>query len=398
MQNYLLTDAHIFTPRVELTSGNVLIRNGLIEAVSADDINLSEFQGRKIDARGAIIAPGFIDSHTHGGQGHDFMDPSLDDIVAVLNWLPSRGVTHVQPTVASSPLDEQAQILDRLVQVHADPPAGTHIIGIHLEGPFINPEKRGAQPEHAIRPPSMDEIQQVVSSAHGLINQVTLAPELPGALEVIAFLHAQGIVASAGHTQANYEQMLAGIQAGVRRASHTFNGMPPFHHREPGVVGAVLTHDEVYAEVILDGHHLHPAAVEVVLRSKGIERTVLMTDANQAAGLGDGTYTRPGDRHMTVKDGVARLPNGKLAGSVLTMDRAVANAVHLLGRPLKDALRMATEVAAESLGFGETLGQLAAGRAANLVLMSEDLDILMTMIDGEVIYTTPRWNRLAGGS
>ncbi len=395
MRDCLLTHAHIFTPQEELNSGFLLIRNGRIEAVGEGDLDITGIEAQTIDVGGAILTPGFIDSHTHGGQGHDFMDPSIEAITAILRWLPSTGVTHVQATVASSPIDEQARILDRLVQVHSETPAGARMIGIHLEGPFINLEKRGAQPEHAIRPPSMAEIQQDVSSAQRLIHQVTLAPELPGALDVISFLHSNGIVASAGHTQATYEQMLAGIEAGVRRASHTFNGMPPFHHRKPGVVGAVLTHDEVYAEVILDGHHLHPAAVQVVLRAKGIDRTVLMTDANQAAGLGDGTYTRPGDRHMTVEDGVARLPNGKLAGSVLTMDRAVANAVHLLGLPLKDALRMATDVAAESLGLGDTLGKLAAGRAANLVLMSEGLDVLMAMIDGDVVFGTPQWSRLA---
>jgi N-acetylglucosamine-6-phosphate deacetylase len=216
---------------------------------------------------------------------------------------------------------------------------------------------------------------------------VTLAPELPGADELIRYLVAEGVVVSAGHSNATYEQTLDAIQAGVSRVAHLYNGMSPFTHREPGVTGAALDQEHVYAELILDGLHIHPAAARIAIHAKGLERIVLVTDATQAAGLGEGAYVRPGNRKITVKDGAARLESGTLAGSVLSMDRAVANACDFLSIGLDQAIRLASRNAAESL-FLPTKGSLAPGFDADVILFDEEVRIRATIVAGKKVYSS----------
>jgi N-acetylglucosamine-6-phosphate deacetylase len=274
----------------------------------------------------------------------------------------------------------------RLRRVKERRPGGAAFLGIHLEGPYINPAKRGGQPLEPIRLPSIPEMDQLIEASGHNIRLVTLAPELPGALDLIRFLTSQGIVSSAGHSEATYVQMVMAVEAGLTRATHLYNGMPSLGHRNPGIVGAVLTLDAIYAELILDGVHIDPVAAQVALRAKGIDRIVLVTDATQAVGMDAGAYVRPGNRKIIVRDDAAWLESGSLAGSVLTMNRAVANATRFLHLPLADALALASRVAAQSLGAGATKGVLAPGMDADLVLLGEDMDIRMTMIAGKVVY------------
>jgi N-acetylglucosamine-6-phosphate deacetylase len=378
---------NIVTPDRTLSEGDLLIREGKILVLGPTGSTPIPPDAEQIDARGLIVAPGYIDAHTHGGNGHDYMDSSLEDIRSTLRWLPSTGVTAVLPTLASAELKDALEMVARLHEVQEHQVAGEPILlGIHLEGPYLSMAKRGAQPEKAIRKPSIAEMEQLIEASDCSIHLVTLAPELPGALELIHFLVQRGIVVSAGHTEASCAQVMAAAQAGLSRVTHLYNGMSSFDHRNPGIIGAALTNDAIYAELILDGIHVDPVAANVALRAKGIDKVVLMTDATQAAGRGDGVYIRPGNRRITVKEGAARLDSGSLAGSVLTLDRAVRNAVNLLHLPLADAVTLATRSAANSLGLGAAKGTLAPGKDADIVILGENLEVRSTLVGGVVVY------------
>lgn len=386
MDELAIVHGAVLSPFTTIEDGAVLIGDRRI--ISIDEAAHAHISAtaRVIDARGLIVAPGFIDAHTHGGVGFDFMTASPEQVRYLLLWLASTGVTALLPTLASSSQDDLLRMVRLLGEVRQSDPPGAAIAGIHLEGPYINPKRRGAQPEQAIRPPSIPEMEALIAASSQGIRLVTLAPELPGALELIGFLSSHEILSSLGHSDATYEQVEAARKAGLKRAAHLYNGMSEFNHRSPGAVGAVLTNDEIYAEIILDGIHVHPAAARLALRSKGIHRLVLVTDATQAAGLGDGVYIRPGNRKVIVENGAARLETGKLAGSVLTMSQAVANAVKFLGIPLADAIAMASAVAAESLGLHASRGSLEPGKLADVVIMDENAQIRMTIARGHIAY------------
>jgi N-acetylglucosamine-6-phosphate deacetylase len=314
------------------------------------------------------------------------MTATAEQVAELLAWLPSTGVTGVLPTLASSPLEEEIEMLRRLRRVLDNPPPGAAILGFHLEGPYLNPARRGAQPEQAIRPPSIAEMERLIEASGDSVRLVTLAPEMPGALDLVRYLVDRGITVSAGHSEAGCEQAAAAADAGLSRAAHLYNGMPSFQNREPGLVGAALTRDDLYVELILDGVHVDPVSAGLALRAKGLDKVVLVTDATQAAGLGDGIYVRPGNRKIIVEGGAARLESGSLAGSVLTMDRAVANAVRLLHLPLADALALAGRTAAHSLGLGGRKGTLAPGMDADLVILGESLEVRTAIVAGAVVY------------
>jgi len=391
MKKLAFRGADIYTPDRHIKHGTVLVSAGRIEAVDpAADLQTSS-DYLEIDARQLIIAPGYIDGQTHGGNGSDFMESSPGQIASIMGWMASTGVTGALPTIATSSLDDQLDYVRNLRQVQQEKPPGAAILGIHLEGPYISREHHGAQPSAFIRDPSIPEINQVIQASQGNIRIITMAPELPGALEFIKHVTSQGIVAAAGHTDATYDQVIAAADAGLSRVTHLFNAMTGLHHRQPGVVGAALVRDELYAELILDGEHVHPAAAKIAIRAKGLSRIVLVTDATQAAGLKDGVYVRPGDRKIVVKDGAARLESGILAGSVLTLDQAVRNAVHLLGLTLTEAFAIASRVPAESLGLGHSKGSLAPGKDADLLVLSKDLRVLLTLVCGRVVYQDPEF-------
>ncbi|MFW5941712.1 MAG: N-acetylglucosamine-6-phosphate deacetylase [Chloroflexota bacterium] len=384
----------VAAPDGVVESGVVLLDGGAIRAVGvASGVDVPP-GATVLDASEALVVPGFIDGHTHGGNGFDYMSAGEAEIATILGWLPQSGVTGVLATIASASLEQQLDLLRRLRAVQRQRPSGAAILGVHLEGPYIHPEKRGAQPASAVRAPNLAEVETILEEAGDLVRLVTLAPELDGALELIRFLADRGVVVSAGHTKATYEQMQAAVEAGVSRVAHVFNAMSPLHHRHPGVPGFVLTEPRVYAELILDGYHVDPVVARLLLRAKGVERVTLITDATQAAGLGDGAYVRPGGREIVVRDGAARLRAERpeeqseqpLAGSVLTMDRAVGNATRWLDLSLPQAASMAGAVAAESLGLARQKGALAPGRDADIVLLEAKGRVRMTLVAGEVVY------------
>jgi N-acetylglucosamine-6-phosphate deacetylase len=391
MQKIVIIHGDILTPTGIIQDGAIYIKDSRIDAVGQTKAVQIPQEAVVLHAHGYLVAPGFIDAHIHGGNGYDFTSDRPGDIEGILNWLATTGVTGVYPTIATSPLEEQLGAIKALRETQKRKPSGAAILGVHLEGPYISRDKRGAQPEEAIRVPNQAEMAQLIDAGEGAIKIVTLAPELPGALELIQYLVDQNVIASIGHTAATYEQVMQAIDAGARRASHLFNAMTTFHQRRPGAVGALLTRDEVYAEIILDGLHLHPAAVEVVLRSKGLSKVSLITDAMAAAGVGDGTYAEFGNQKITVKNGAAMLEGGVLAGSTLKMNQAVKNAVQMLGLSLDQAIRLASQVVAESLGYQvqATKGVISPGKDADLVILDDNLNIFLTMVEGNIVFQDP---------
>ena len=383
----ILINARIFTPLQEIENGMIEIQDGFITNIAQQKNNDLQPDGEIIDAHENIVTAGWLDAHTHGGNGFDYMEANEDQITEILQWLASTGVTSVLPTIASSPLDQMAANIGRLVSVRKKNISGAKIAGIHLEGPFLNCAMRGAQPEHAIRNPSIEEMKRLLDAGEGLIRLVTLAPELPGADEVIRMLVSAGITVSCGHSNASYEEFVHAVSIGVNRVAHTFNTMPPFHHRKPGLLGGAFLEDSVYCELILDGFHVVPSVAKLLVNIKGTDKVVLITDATQAAGLPDGDYIRPGDRKITVRNGIARLPSGALAGSTLTMNRAVKNMVNLLDIPLIDALKMGSINAVRSLQLEAHSGSIGIGKPADLIVLNNELDVITTMINGEIVFS-----------
>lgn len=388
----VITHAKIITPLQTIEEGYLQIQNGVITKVGLMDEFEPSSGAACLDAQGLLVGPGWIDAHTHGGIGFDYMNCSPQEVEEILLWLASTGVTGVLPTLASAPFEDQIHMIQKLIAVQKKQSKGAAILGLHLEGPYLSMERRGAQPAAAIRPPSVDEMQKLLAVADHQIRLVTLAPELPGAVELIRFLSQQGVVVSCGHSEATLEQFNAAAKAGLNRVAHTFNGMPPLHHREPGILGGALSNQAVYCELTLDGIHVHPLVASLLVQWKGYDRVVFITDAMQAAGLADGIYIRPGNRKIIVKDGEARMESGTLAGSVLTMQQAVKNAVKLLNLSPENALRMASLTAAASLGLADHKGTIEVGKDADLVIMQEDLSVFLTMVKGNVVYQTGEIN------
>lgn len=381
----VILHGNLLTPSGILKDGAVWMRAGKIITVDASAKLQFPPDARVTDAGGLYVSPGFIDAHIHGGKGFDFMTCNTIELDEVLSWLASCGVTAVLPTLASSRFDLELEMIRCLGAALHRPSPGATIVGLHLEGPYINPEKRGAQPADPIRLPDLEEMTAMVEATDHTLRLVTLAPELPGALELIRYLVKQGIVVSAGHSNATYQEMVAGIQAGISRVAHLFNGMSSFNHREPGVAGAALEQDGVFTEIVLDGFHVHPAAGRIALRCKGLGQLVLVSDATQAAGLGDGIYIRPGNRKIIVKDGAARLESGELAGSTLTLDRAVANAMTFLGLSLDQAVQMASLNAAKSLNLFSR-GCLAPNCVGDVIIFDHEVRIQATFVNGQKVY------------
>jgi N-acetylglucosamine-6-phosphate deacetylase len=266
------------------------------------------------------------------------------------------------------------------------PDRGAEIVGIHVEGPYINRRKKGAQPEEGIRDPDADECRRLLDVGDGLVRIMTLAPELPGALDLIRLLRRQGIIASLGHSEADYDTTLAAIDAGATHATHLFNAMPSLHHRNPGLAAACLNEPEIQAEVIADGVHLAPEMVRLAVRAKGPERVVLITDAMAAVGRPDGVYTL-GKNKVIVRGDVCLLEDGvTIASSMLTMNFAVRNAQRFAGVPLTDAVRMATLVPAQVCGCADRKGSLEPGKDADLALLRSDFSVAATVLTGEMVY------------
>jgi N-acetylglucosamine-6-phosphate deacetylase len=355
----------------------VLIEDSRILRVGKRDAVEIPAKAERRDFPDSVIAPGFIDIHIHGGAGHDVMEASDSGLEKISLHLAKTGVTSFCPTTVTASNDatlKAVEHLGRAIQKQSLP--GAQAIGIHLEGPFISTAKCGVHPLAEIKDPSIDLLERFWQASGGTIKIVTLAPELPGAVEFTKHCVAKKIVVSLGHSNADTAATKACIDAGASHATHTFNAMRPLDHREPGILGVVLSDSRVSADIIVDGVHVAREVVEVFLRAKG-DKAVLITDAISATGMPDGKYKLGGfDVEVT---GDRAMHNGRLAGSVLTLDSAVRN-VMKAQYPLEQAIRMATAHAARVLG--NNAGEITAGLAANLVVLSSQGDVVETFVRG----------------
>jgi N-acetylglucosamine-6-phosphate deacetylase len=380
-----ITAKALFTPLERIEHPLVLIDGGKIVRLAS--LSSSEIPGgaKHIDFGDTILAPGLLDLHVHGAVGYDLMQDDEAGRAAFEKFLVRHGVTTYCPTTLTASLADTLRALERLGRAVEQAERGGENsracpLGIHLEGPFLSHLRRGVHPSESLLPPTRDTFKRFWQASLGKIKVMTIAPELPGALEVISQAAKLGVCVSMGHSDATLEQTKAGIAAGGRHATHTFNAMRPLGHRDPGIVGEVLSDAAITADIIADGVHLHPSIVRVFVQAKGAERTVLVTDATAATGMPDGRYML-GPLEVEVQDGKC-LHEGKLAGSVLTLDRAVRNAMEFAGIDLQQSLRLATLNPARALKIGA--GVLREGSAADLVVLTPSGDVRATLAHGAI--------------
>jgi N-acetylglucosamine-6-phosphate deacetylase len=375
--------ATIYTPHEQINEGALLVSNEhIINIGESGEMNIPEGT-QVVDATGLLLVPGFIDMQINGGFGHYFTsDP--DSIWTVAAELPRYGVTSFLPTIITSPLKIFSKAQNSLAHGNTSGKSGATPLGLHFEGPFLNPLKKGAHNPEYLCLPSLDAITDW--SPENGVRLVTLAPELPGALELVERLTARGVVVSAGHSMATYAEALAGLDTGIRYGTHLFNAMRPLEHRQPGVVGALLSDSRCVVGIIPDGIHLHTAIVELVWAVKGSERLTLVTDAMAAFGMPPGHY-QIDHREVTVTEIDARLPDRTLAGSVISLDEALRNFIAFTRSPLSEVLKTITSTPATLLGMDDQRGEVAPGYIADLVLLNPDLVVTQTIVGGQVMYS-----------
>jgi N-acetylglucosamine-6-phosphate deacetylase len=361
--------------------GCILIRNGQIESVHMGS-GCSDSADYEIDGKGQFLIPGMIDVHIHGAEGFDMMDGMIGSVEAVSKACAKTGCTSFLATSVSSSLEDLLRMITNVKELAGSEP-GAQIIGIHIEGPYLNVKRKGMQNERYLRHPDLEEMKIIMQKSGSLLRMVTLAPELPGGLGMISFLKEKGIIAAIAHSDATYDDAKQAFTCGASHITHCFNGMRPIHHRDPGVIVAAFEESSVSVQAIVDDVHLHPAIVRLLYREKGPDKMVLITDALQAMGMGDGTYLF-GGHEVRVMDGVASLEDGTLASSTVTMNEALAKTVKL-GISLKDAVKMATQTPADILGL-ENKGRIKSGADADLVLMNDTFEVLWTMVNGRIVY------------
>ena len=339
---------------------------------------------RLLDFPGATLAPAFFDVHIHGAAGHDVMEATPDALHAVSRFLASRGTGSFLATTVTAPLDATLRAVAGLAKIIANAPVAgcARALGIHLEGPFLSHEKRGVQPGEHLLAPDISTFDRLYEAAEGHVRLMTLAPELPGAAELASHATARGVRVSLGHSNATAAQTRAAIAAGAASATHTFNAMRALDHREPGILGTVLTTDALYSEIICDGIHTAPEMVQLWWRVKGQHRTILVTDAMSAAGMPDGEY-QLGGFTVHVANGRA-MARGVLAGSVLTLDRALANFIAFTGATVDQGLPLLTANPAAMTGLSDRAGSIAPGLPANLVAVDPSGRLLASIIGGQL--------------
>jgi len=380
----VITAATLYTPTEQIDSPVVVSEDGRVLSIESRKHRELPAGARHIDFPGMVLVPGFIDIHIHGGAGHDVMEAEPSSLAAIETAMARTGVTSYLATTVTAPEDRLLHALEHLGKAASKNQRQKNRavpLGIHLEGPFISHAKRGVHPTENLAQPSPQIFDRFWQASGGNIKMMTIAPEVPGAIETIQHARTLGVHSSLGHSDATYKQAMQGIAAGATHATHTFNAMRAFDHREPGILGAVLTDDAMTADIIADGIHVAPATLKLFLAAKGPERAILITDAISATGMPEGRY-KLGTFDVDVKDGRCEY-QGKLAGSVLTLDRAVRNVMTFASWPLANAVRMTTLTPAKLLGISSDRGTLAPGCIADLVVLTPKGEVVKTIIAGQ---------------
>ncbi|NDD62577.1 MAG: N-acetylglucosamine-6-phosphate deacetylase [Acidobacteria bacterium] len=380
-----IVGAAVVTPEVVIDGGVVLCEEGRIVYAGAADRISPEPDSTIIEAAGKILMPGFIDTHFHGSGGDDVMANGVDGLARI-----TKSLLRFGPRPRFPPSETRHEELLRSIEdthtARRRPRDGAEILGLHLEGPYMNVSFKGAQPEQGIRDPNHDECRELLLAGDGLVKIMTLAPELPGGMELIRQLVAAGVAPSLGHSMADYDTALAAIEAGATRATHLYNAMSGLHHRKPGLAAACLCEPGIQAEIICDGVHVNSHMIDLAWRTKGRGGLTLVTDATAAQGRGDGTYSL-GDFEIEVRGPLCTLRDGvTIAGSVLTMNRAVANVIGCTGMTLVDAAEMAAAGPARVCGVADRKGRIAVGMDADFALLNSDFSVFQTMIAGRVVF------------
>jgi len=383
----VLLARQLLTPLERIADAALVMEDGIITAVGPREAVTIPAGAQTVDLGDSILAPGMIDIHVHGGAGHDVMEGSSEALEAIERLMARHGVTSYCPTTVTAPMTETLQALvdlaaameERENLASADP-GRARPLGVHLEGPFLSHARRGVHPSMHLQPASGKMFDRMWDAAAGRVRVLTIAPELEGALELISDASRRGVCVSIGHSNATLAQANAGIKAGARHATHTFNAMRRLEHRDAGLLGAILTDHAVTADIIADGLHVEPVVVDLFLRAKGVDGAVLITDGVSATGMPDGTY-RLGSFEVEVRDGRCE-SHGKLAGSVLTLDKAVRNAMAFAKISLQDGIQMATLNPARVLGLEQRKGMLRAGADADIVVFSPGGEVLQTIVGG----------------
>lgn len=385
----IIAAQRLYTPLQAVERPLVFVVDGCVTKISRRDEEQIPSRAKLVDLEDSILVPGFIDMHIHGGAGHDVMEPATDALPAVERFLFRHGVTSYFPTTITASVDVTLAALERLADAieQAKPDRGefsgrARPLGIHIEGPFISHKRPGVHPPKDLLPPTLEMFDRFWQAARGHIKVMTIAPELEGAKEVITEAARRGVCVSMGHSDADTKAALSGIAAGARHATHTFNAMRPLDHREPGILGEALADRRLTAEIIVDGVHVDPLVVELFLRAKGTDASVLVTDATAATGMPDGKY-HLGSLEVEVANGKC-MSNGKLAGSVLTLDQAVRNVMKFAKWDLQRAVRLATLNPARAAGLPANIGTIEPGATADMVALGANGEVRQTIVQGRV--------------
>ncbi|MGC4377782.1 N-acetylglucosamine-6-phosphate deacetylase [Fictibacillus sp. Mic-4] len=387
MKSILLLNGRIYAENDVFVNGYLIINEEKIIEIGKkpERLNVAEYDVIQLP-EDSIVIPGMIDMHIHGAAGADTMDATTDALQTMAKVLPQEGTTSFLATTMTQEKGEIEKALQnaaKYINEHTAP-GEAEVIGIHLEGPFLSPKRAGAQPPGQIIHPDVELFKKWQSLSDNHIKLVTLAPEEEGGLELTSYLKETGVIASIGHSDATYEEVVQGIEAGITHATHLYNGMRGVHHREPGVLGGVLMHDEITSEIIADGIHSRPEMVKFAYRNKGSEKMVLITDAMRAKCMGNGSFTL-GGQDVTVQGNEARLADGTLAGSILKMKDAAKNMMEFTGCDIRDVIQMTSVNPAKELGIYDRKGSLLSGKDADIVVLNQEMDVLYTFCRGKLV-------------
>ena len=385
-QSILIKNAQIISPTAHWAQGWLLIRGRQIALMGSGEVPSLDAD-ETIDADGLTLLPGFIDVHVHGAVGHETMDATPEALRALARFYAQNGVTSFLATTWTESREAIMNALEVIAELQGPQPDGANILGAHLEGPYFNEAKRGAQNPHHFRTADREEALAFLDV--NVIRLLSLAPEFEANHWLIGECVRRGITVSAAHTAATYEQMEQALILGVTHATHTYNAMIGLGHREPGTVGAVLTMPQISCELIADNIHVHPAVMKILLAAKGSNGVVLITDAVRGAGLGDGEYLID-ERQVIVRDGAVRLPDGTLAGSTLTLNRGLYNFMRATGEPLKAIWQTSSLNAARAIHVAAYKGSLEVGKDADIVLVDEQINVYLTIVEGQIVYRKTR--------